>query len=105
MCKPWKISGFNLPDQLKPSELRLVQSDEGRPPKRHKASRQKWCRGKEGTPHQPICMTHEQAKGPARYPSQDKDRYLVCKVCGKELLHYWGHFLNSGKDKPDWVDC
>lgn len=103
MCKPWKISGFKLDEQLRPSEQREIQPDEGRPVKKHRASRKKWCRGKEGVPHQPVCMTHEQAKGPARFPQQANDRYLVCKVCGKELAHYWGHFLSSRKEKPDWV--
>jgi hypothetical protein len=104
MCKPWKISGFNLFDQLKPSEQRLIQPEEGRPAKRHKASRKRWCRGKEGVEHQPVCMTYEQAKGPSRYPSQAAERFRVCKVCGKELAHFWGLALQKGHE-PDWVTC
>jgi hypothetical protein len=90
MCKPWKISGAPEDYQLKPSELRLVQPDEGRPPKRHKASRQKWCRGKEGVEHILAWMPYAEVKGAPRYPSQADERFLICLVCGKELMHRSG---------------
>ena len=102
-CKPWKVSGSKLSEQLKPSEQRAVQPEEGRHGKKHRASRVKWCRGKEGVLHQPVCMTYEQAKGLPRFARQAVDRFLVCKACGKVLAHYWASFDSSRKEKPDWV--
>ena len=108
MCKFWKIAGSKLNSQLKPSELREAQPDEGRPVKRHKGSRTKWCKGKVGMPHLPICLTYEQAKGkiqnkehfsPKGLEATLAERFLVCRVCGKVLEHTAGNF------PPDWVTC
>ena len=101
MCKPHKVSGSKLSYQLKPSENRPIQPEEGRPAHRHRPSRRRWCRGKEGVEHELVCMTMQQAKGKPELGHRQAERFLVCKVCGKELEHFWG--LASQK-APDWVD-
>ena len=100
MCKPWKVSGAPTDMLLKPSENRLVQPDEGRPGPRHKASRMRWCRGKEGIEHELVCMTTQEAKGKPELGHRQAERFLVCKVCGKELKHFWGL---AGQKTPEWV--
>lgn len=111
LCKPWKISGYNSFDQLKPSEQRSLQPEENPPPPRRKASRTKWCKGKVGVPHQLVCMTYEETKGkiqnhthykPEGLAHKKSERFLVCTVCGKELSHYWG-WSKEFAPLPAWV--
>ena len=49
-----------------------------------------------------ILDAYREAKGAPLFPSQEADRFLVCKVCGKELKHWWS-FMFRRQDKPDWV--
>ena len=87
---------------MKPSENRLIQEDEPTL-RRQRKNRKRWCRGKLGVEHQPVCMTYREAKGAPLFPSQEADRFLVCRVCGKELQHWWTMFKSSRQNKPDWV--
>lgn len=100
MCKPWKVNGAPTVDQLKPSENRLVQDDEPRP-SHQRSDRRRWCRGKVGVEHELVCMTYQEAKGALGRFRLASERFLVCKVCGKELENYRGY----EKIKPAWVTC
>ena len=100
MCKHWKVNGAPADTQLKPSENRQIQDDEPRP-RRQRADRRRWCRGKVGVEHELVCMTYEQAKGAPGRTRKENERFLVCRRCGKELEHYWGY--GGPKKKPDWV--
>lgn len=101
MCKHWKISGSKLDDQLTASERRETQDDD-RPVSRRRKDRKRWCRGKVGVDHQPVCMTHREAKGEPLTPAQENERFLVCKRCGREMECYFPGWLYPSP-KPDWV--
>lgn len=72
----------------------------------------KWCKGKVGREHKPVCMTYSEAKLPQAErdlkrkgvgivgKTQSRYRYLVCTSCGKELAIYYGF---GNEKKPDWV--
>lgn len=108
--KTWKIPGAALFDHLKPSENRRVQPEEWRPPPKHRADRQRWCRGKVGIEHDGVCVDYYETKRIPRYRDNDLYVLLVCRKCGKELDSYFEcsdsdffSFMNDKRPKPSWV--
>jgi hypothetical protein len=65
-----------------------------------KKDKKKWCKGKVGTEHTPICMPYSKYTG---FKAFTDCRELVCTNCGKILDTYLPFSLVINKDKPDWV--
>lgn len=68
---------------------------------RKKKNTKKWCKGKEGVEHKPICKKYNEVKLTNLFEDW---RLLVCSECGKELDHYYPIKQFSNKPKPEWVD-
>ena len=83
-------------------------------------NRKKWCRGKVGVAHQPVCRRYNDAKQKFKaahsefeanlYVHFDTWRILVCSVCGKELDWYYpfriqclNGVLEREQKKPEWI--
>lgn len=74
-----------------------------------KKDKKRWCRGKVGVEHKPVCRDYNEAKL-TRYinvagieiPLHKGWKLLVCTECGKELAHYYpmGAFK---RNPPEWV--
>lgn len=74
-----------------------------------KKDTKRWCRGKPGVEHRPVCRDYSEAKL-TRFVAHDGHevklhkgwKLLVCTECGKELERYypWGH---DKKNPPAWV--
>lgn len=74
-----------------------------------KKDTKKWCRGKVGVEHKPVCRDYSEAKL-TRFVAHDGHemklhkgwKLLVCTGCGKELERYypWGA---DKKKPPEWV--
>lgn len=64
----------------------------------------RWCKGKTGVEHKPVCMLY---KSVLTHDEIFKDwRQLVCSVCIKRLDWWAPSFANarmSKKPKPAWV--
>lgn len=72
-----------------------------RRPSGSKKDTKKWCRGKVGVKHDPVCADYNTLKRATFAPEW---KVLVCRNCGKELDNYWPtRFFKSNKPKPDWV--
>jgi hypothetical protein len=71
--------------------------DEPRPQGLRRKDKKRWCRGKIGVEHVPVCM---KVQALAAYGCFDNWRILACKVCGKVLAHYSPAWT---KPKPVWV--
>jgi hypothetical protein len=71
--------------------------DEPRPQGPRRKDKKRWCRGKIGVEHVPVCM---KVQALAAYGCFDNWRILACKVCGKVLAHYSPAWT---KPKPAWV--
>jgi len=74
-----------------------------RPPSGSKKNTKKWCRGKPGVEHKPVCVdyaTHKNANWP-----RDGWKLLICSECKKELDHYWPPIFSWEKprDPPEWA--
>lgn len=70
---------------------------------RHK-DKKRWCKGKVGVEHTPVCMPYRKHHGLAVLDGAMKNwRELVCSRCGKVLDYYYPFNRSRGKKKPDWV--
>ena len=88
---PWKESARK--------HKKFVQGGlETKPVGNKRKNRKKWCKGKVGVEHQPVCMDFHKVKNdytqhqPFKdkcYSTSDHWRVLVCAVCGKELDWYY----------------
>ncbi len=58
-----------------------------RPPSGSKKDTKKWCRGKVGVAHKPVCVAYDEHKRTnLRVPEW---KILLCSECKKELDYYW----------------
>lgn len=57
-----------------------------RPPSASKRDTKKWCRGKVGIAHKPVCVDYNDLKRSNYYTGW---KVLVCEACQKQLDHYW----------------
>jgi hypothetical protein len=70
-------------------------------------NRRRWCRGKVGVEHAPVCRDYRATKG---YPDSFQGlfvgwRLLVCTACGKELaIHAPSGWHARRQAPPAWVD-
>jgi hypothetical protein len=68
-----------------------------------KKDTKKWCRGKVGIEHQPVCYTYAEYKNdPDQYKIFKDWRVLACKICNKELKVYYA-FGKEKNSPPNWV--
>lgn len=71
-----------------------------RPPSGSKKDTKKWCRGKVGKPHTPVCKPYASDRGSifANW------RILACSECGKQIDYYYPvTWKNREHRKPEWV--
>lgn len=86
----WKASAIKRRDE----RATIGPEEEQAGGKAHPKDRRRWCRGKVGVEHTPVCMPHKHVQ---------KWRELVCNTCGK-VLDYWYPFgSRKNNPKPDWV--
>lgn len=80
-------------------------------PGRSKKDTRKWCRGKEGVEHKPVCRSYAEVKlaGRVTFGGRAMNLYegwkiLMCEDCGKELDYYSPRIIGDKvKPPPDWV--
>lgn len=70
-----------------------------------KKDTKRWCRGKVGVEHKPVCVPYRTDKPEPNADrwSSHKWRILQCETCGRKL-DYWYPFGADRHDKPAWVD-
>jgi hypothetical protein len=73
-----------------------------RPPGGSKKDTKKWCRGRVGVEHTPVCVDYDAHK---RTTFTSGWKILVCSACNKQLDHWWPNIWskNGGGTPPDWV--
>jgi hypothetical protein len=75
-----------------------------RAPSASKKDTKKWCRGKAGVEHKPVCMTHDEWENRSQSSAWSKDwRVLVCEDCGKQLDYWWPVPFMKGAAPPAWL--
>lgn len=76
-----------------------------RAPSASKKDTKKWCRGKVGVEHKPVCVAYDDHKRSSLRVSEWK--ILLCSTCKKELDYWWpSPFDWPGKKPqtpPEWV--
>lgn len=69
-----------------------------------KKDTKKWCRGKVGVPHKPVCVAYDSHKRTnLRVPEW---KILLCSECKKELDHWWPSpfaWWKKERTPPAWV--
>lgn len=77
--------------------------DEKSPGQRRHKDKKRWCKGKVGVEHTPVCMPYKsQHPSTVMRGTQMNWREYVCTKCGKVLDTYFA-FRGSKRKKPDWV--
>lgn len=73
-----------------------------RPPSSSNKDTKKWCRGKVGRAHKPVCVSYNELK---RVSYFGQWKVLMCETCGKQLDHYWPSPFREGRviPIPEWV--
>jgi hypothetical protein len=72
-----------------------------RPPGGSAKDTKRWCRGKVGREHKPVCVDYNTLKNATFY---DKWKTLVCETCSKRLDHYFpSPFQEQPSPPPAWV--
>lgn len=99
----WKERSINRRD------TRQTKVPDIRPPSGSKKNTKRWCRGKFGVEHRPICVSYSEFKNiPATDWSKDW-KLLICSECKKTLDYWWPmESLRLGIPRydatpPDWV--
>lgn len=74
-----------------------------RPPSGSKKDTKKWCRGKAGVSHKPVCVDYATHKR-TNWPRNDW-KLLICSECQKELDSWWPPIFSweTATEPPDWV--
>jgi hypothetical protein len=77
-------------------------------PHRASKNKKKWCKGKVGIPHQPVCRKFVEVKKTefrSTLSISDTWRILVCSECGKDLDYYYPMKISGYPEQkpPDWV--
>jgi hypothetical protein len=73
-----------------------------------KKNTKKWCRGKVGIEHKPVCRDYSEVKRTGlemfgRKVNLYKGwKLLVCAACGKELATYYP-FGSDKRNPPEWA--
>lgn len=74
-----------------------------RPPSGSRKDTKKWCRGKVGRTHKPVCMPYNEVKN-QRPCHSDSWKVLVCSECEKILDHWHpSPFRRVKQDPPAWA--
>jgi len=80
-------------------------------PRASKKNTRKWCKGKVGVEHTPVCRDYREVKhsGDLTFGERQVSLYqgwkiLMCSECGKELDYYYPMGLNGKvRREPPWV--
>lgn len=66
--------------------------------------RRRWCRGKVGLEHVPLCAPWDTTKlVVGLHKAYERSRILICTRCGKELA-WWVPWDGDKRPPPSWVD-
>ena len=96
--KDWNESGITRRD------ARQTIVREIRPPGRSGKDIRKWCRGKIGVEHKPVCMAYGDLKNTTgTTPISREWRVLVCIECDKVLDRWQPWPWTHNEKKPGWV--
>ncbi len=96
--KDWKNSGIKRRDE------RHTILPEIRPPGRSGKSTKRWCGGKVGVLHQPLCKAYSDLKNTAGITPMSREwRILVCSECDRVLDRWWPSPWTQPEKKPGWV--
>lgn len=58
------------------------------PKVRSRKDRKRWCRGRDGVEHRPVCRRYQEVKN-VQAAYAEHWRLLVCSECGRELDHWY----------------
>lgn len=91
----WRESANRRRDQRQ-TKLPIIRA-----PSCSKKNTKRWCRGKVGVEHKPICVVYDDLKNRKVYAPW---RVLICSACKKELDHYYpSPFRTLPAPPPAWV--
>lgn len=83
-------------------DARQTRSPVIRAPSVHRKDTKRWCRGKAGIEHKPVCVAYNDLKNVSFHAPGWK--VLICTACGKQLKHWWpSPFRPTMENAPDWV--
>lgn len=86
---------------IKRRDVRHTAVPEIRPPSASKRNTKRWCRGKPGVEHKPVCVGYNEHKGVKFAPDW---RLLLCEACGKTLARWWpSPWFKGEREPPAWV--
>lgn len=76
-----------------------------RPPGSSKKDTKRWCRGKVGVDHKPVCIDYNDHKHTRyRFDVGKEWKILICSECKKELDTWWpSPWRKTATTPPDWV--
>lgn len=76
-----------------------------RPPAPSKKNTKKWCRGKVGREHKPVCVPYDEWENRPEGSEFAKDwKLLVCSECEKQLDYWWPtRLFKDSRPQPDWT--
>jgi hypothetical protein len=95
----WKESATRRRD------ARQTKAPDIRAPSASKKNTKKWCRGKVGAEHKPVCVSYNEWENRRTWAKWSKDwKVLICSECGKQLDYWWPNTIISEKKPcPDWA--
>ena len=97
------MKDWNESDIRRRDERQTILPDIRTPGRSAKDTR-KWCRGKVGVEHKPVCVAYGELKSTtATTPISREWRTLVCTECNKHLDHWCPWPWTRNKKKPGWV--
>lgn len=83
-------------------DARQAKVPDVRAPSVTRRDTKKWCRGKIGVEHKPVCVAYNDLKNSSVHAPDWK--ILICTACGKQLAHWWpSPFRPTTEQAPDWV--
>jgi hypothetical protein len=71
-----------------------------KPPSGSGKDTKRWCRGKVGRKHRPVCVDYSDLK---KMQVRAGWKVLVCEACGRHLDYYWPSAFRPHSPPPPWV--
>jgi len=90
-------------DAAKRRDERATKGPEDEPSsgtRKHK-DKKRWCKGKVGVEHTPVCVPYRRAR--LSLDEHNSWCELVCSTCGKTLATWMPFGSRKNNPKPDWV--
>jgi hypothetical protein len=94
------VSDYKESSIRRRDERRTLIPEPIRPPSGSSKNTKRWCRGKVGREHKPVCRNYADDAGTIFKGW----KILVCESCGKHLEYYFpGSWGKRNPVKPAWV--